>query len=139
MKTVLIIILTLLAAILVGVMVAQAATVPWPSISPSYRCDDGLAVFVLYNVGADMGNGAQYTVSTPHRVFEHGVFWLAAGGHTEYWYNAPGIPLTFAYARPDNGAMVSMTQTCGVRPLPTATPIVRGTGEHRWFAPWVAP
>ena len=117
----------------------QAQSVPWPSISPSYRCQDDWAVFVLANVGGDMGNGAQYSVSTPHRVIEQGVFWLAAGGHTEYWYNAPGIPLTFAYARPDNGAMVSMTQTCGVRPLPTATPIVRGTGEHRWFAPWVTP
>jgi len=102
--------------------------VPWPSISPSYHCDDGLAVFVLYNVGTDMGNGAPYTVSTPRRIIEQGFFWLAAGGHTEYWYNAPGIPLTFAYVRPDNYQQVSMTQTCGDVP-------VAGTQEHRIYAP----
>lgn len=92
----------------------QAQSVPWPSISPSYRCQDDLAVFVLTNVGADMPVGAPYTVSTPHRVVEQGVFLLVSGGYAEWWFDAPGIPLTFAYARPDSGATVSMTQRCGI-------------------------
>lgn len=95
-------------------LAAQAQGITWPSLSPSYYCYDGLSVFVLANVGTDMQAGSWYTVSTPTRIVERGVFWIAAGQDAEWWYNAPGIPLTFTYTRPDNGQPVSLTQTCGV-------------------------
>jgi len=138
MKTVLIVILTLLATILVGVMVAQAATVPWPSISPSYRCDGEAALFNLANVGTDMQAGAMWYVATPVRIVRQGIFWIAAGQSSTWAYSAPGIALTFAYQRPDNGQWVQMTQTCGIKPTPEPTPEANGQGAHRWFAPWVS-
>ena len=136
-KAIATIVLAILAAVLVGVIVAHAATgVPWPSISPSYRCDDGYTVFTLYNVGVDMGNGAAYSIRTPYRTVEQGYFWIASGMQHEWWFNAPEIPLTLAYERPDNGVMVEITQTCSGHVEAQATPMPT---PYQWFMPWVTP
>ncbi len=138
-KVTLIVTLTILATILAGVLVAQAATVPWPSISPSYRCDGDAAIYTLVNVGTDMVSGSQWYVAAAGRIVRQGVFWIAAGQTSTWAYSAPGIELTFAYVRPDNGQWVRMAQTCGVKPTPEPTPTVEGQDEHRWFFPWVMP
>lgn len=135
--------LLLTILLLVTPLAAQAQGITWPSLSPSYHCYGGLSVFVIANVGTDMQAGSQYTVSTPTRIVERGVFWIAAGQDTEWWYNAPGIPLTFAYQRPDNGQWVQMTQTCGVAATgetPVDEPETRCyshgcDGVHMLFAP----
>ena len=129
--------LAILAAILIGLTAAHAAPPTWPSLSPSYRCDEGLAYFTLINVGADMQAGSQWYTATPRRIIEQGIFWIAAGQHSEWIYNAPHIPLTFAYVRPDTGQWVQMTQTCEGQPTPTPTPI-GGQREHRWYFPLIA-
>ena len=110
---------------------AQAAPgVPWPSLSPSYRCDNGMSVFVLTNVGIDMQQGSPWQVRTPKRVVASGIFWIAAGRSMEWWYNAPNIPLTLSYRRPDNGQTVELTQTC--------EGYVEAEQAHQWYFPLVA-
>ena len=118
---------------------ARAQAITWPSLSPSYRCDDDVAIFTLTNVGTDMQAGAQWYTATPRRIVEQGVVWLHAGGSNTWAYRAPGIELTFAYVRPDTGEWVRITQTCGARPQPTPTPTVpvEGAVEHWSYLPWV--
>ncbi len=139
-----------LVVTITAVQAAHAQSVPWPSISPSYRCDDGVSVFVLANVGTDMTAGSAWQVTTPTRLIERGIFWIASGQSSQWAYNAPHIPLTFAYVRPDNGQVVSMTQTCaGAVPQPTltpeptltpvGTPVFAGQEGYQWFFPWVTP
>ncbi len=119
-------IIGLLLAITVVVTAAQAAhaqAVPWPSISPSMYCDDGVTVFTLYNVGTDMQAAQPWVTRTPTRIVDTGLFWIAAGQKSEWRYNAPHIPLRFTYTRPDTGAKVDLELECsGAQPGPTATP-----------------